>query len=453
MSTRRRFIRRATYGLGSLAAAGPLGRFGLMNAFAAPSTTSSSTYRALVCVFLYGGNDTNNMIVPLDAASFKQYTTIRQNLALAQNTLLPVQTASKAVYGLHPKLTDLQTLFNSKELALVANVGSLVQPLTRAQYLANQASVPSNLFSHSDQQMQWQTSVTNGSITTTGWAGRVADQVGHMNSPSTFPTFVTVTGTSIMGTGQQTRPASVIPGATLGLRGFDTSAAATARMTGLQEILTLDSGVTLVHQAETLMSDGLKDSATLSKAMSGAVALKTVFPKTSLGSQLEEVAKLIQVRQSMGMSRQIFFCSLGGFDTHTAQLATQDSLYSQVGPALGAFFAATQELGVQNDVTTFTESDFSRTLQPNTNGGTDHAWGSHHMVMGGAVKGGNLYGQFPALELNSTNDAGGEGRWIPTTAIDQYGATLATWFGVPAQNLGSVFPNLSKFTSQNLGFV
>src|SRR5579883_703807 len=183
MSSRRQFIRRATYGLGSLAAAGPLGRFGVLNAF---STPSSSTYKALVCVFLYGGNDSNNMVIPLDATAFGQYTKIRQNLALAQNTLLPVQTASKAVYGLHPKLADLQTLFNNKQMAVVANVGSLVQPLTRAQYLANQATVPQNLFSHSDQQMQWQTSVTNGTVTTTGWAGRVADQVEFMNSPSTF---------------------------------------------------------------------------------------------------------------------------------------------------------------------------------------------------------------------------------------------------------------------------
>lgn len=444
MLTRRNFFRRAL----SLTAAGSLARLGMTNAFAA----SSGDYKALVCVFLFGGNDSNNMLVPLDSAGYSNYNSIRKNLALAANTLLPIQTASGAAFGLHPRLTDLQTLFSQQKLAFVANVGSLVEPITRDQYINNNLPVPENLFSHADQQTQWQTSIPEGQ-STTGWAGRLADQVAALNAPATFPTFVTVTGNGIFGTGASTSAGSVIPGAKLGLTGFDTSAASTARENALQALLTLDSGATLIQQAQSLMTGGLQVDATLTQAFAGAPALQTVFPKTTLGAQLQQVAQLIQMRQTLGMNRQIFFCSLNGFDTHTAELTTQDTLFGQLGPALGAFFAATQELGVDQDVVTFTESDFSRTFQPNTNGGTDHAWGSHHLVIGSAVQGGNLFGTFPALQLNGPDDAGDEGRWIPTTSIDQYGATLASWFGVSPSSLGTVFPNLQNFTTRTLTFL
>lgn len=443
MATRRTFLKASLAGC----AASSISRLTSLNAMTQPA----GNYRALVCIFLFGGNDSNNTLVTLDTAGFSAYTGIRKNLALSAQSLLSVQTPSKAVYGMHPSLPELHSLFKNKSMAFVANVGSLVQPLTRAQFLSNQGQTPANLFSHADQQAQWQTSIPQG-IATSGWAGRVADEVNFLNSPSTFPTFVSVSGNSIMGSGETTRPGSVIPGATLGLSGFDTSAAAMARETGLGKLLTFDSGVTLVHQASQTLSNGIKDSATLSKAVSGAPVLKTVFPATNIGSQLAEVAKLIQVRQAMGMSRQIFFCSLGGFDTHTNQLADQIKLYAQLSPAMSAFFAATQELGVDKEVTSFTESDFSRTLQPNTGGGTDHAWGSHHIVMGGSIKGGDVYGQFPVMELNSGDDAGGEGRWIPSTSIDQYGATLAQWFGVTPQLLPKVFPNIAKFKTNDLGF-
>jgi len=446
-SSRREFIRRVTFSLSSLAAAGNFARFGMLNAAA----TQSGSYRALVCVFLYGGNDSNNLIVPMDSASYNAYSGIRKNLALAQSALLPVATKSNAPYGFHALLPEVQTLFGNKQLAVVANVGSLVAPITRAQYVANQGMIPQNLFSHLDQQTQWQTSVAN-QMSTTGWGGRVADQVAHLNGSTTFPTLVYVTGNSIFGSGAQTRAGAVTPGAALGLTGYGTDAASVARSNALQQLLTLDNGVTLIQQASSFMTDGLRDSATLNKALSGAAALKTVFPSTSLGGQLQEVAKLIQVRQALGMNRQIFFCSLGSFDTHTNQLNDQGTLFSQLSPALAAFLAATQELGVDQQVTTFTESDFSRTTMPNSTGGTDHAWGSHQLVMGGAVQGGDLYGKFPSMVLGSGDDAG-EGRWIPTTSVDQYGATLAQWFGVSASQLSNVFPNIGNFPSNNLGFL
>jgi uncharacterized protein (DUF1501 family) len=262
-----------------------------------------------------------------------------------------------------------------------------------------------------------------------------------------------VAGNAMIGQGGDTTPATVIPGAPLNLTGFSDTTADNARQLALQQLLTLDTGAALVQQASTTMQQGLGDSAILQKAISGATALTTAFPKTSIGAQLQQIAQVIQARNELGMKRQIFFCSLGGFDTHTAQLNTQDTLFAQLDAAVAAFVSATAELGVENNVTTFTESDFARTLQPNTNGGTDHAWGSHHVVLGGAVQGGDVYGQFPELALGGPNDAGSAGRWIPTTALDQYGATLASWFGVVSTDLSYVFPNLANFPASNVGFL
>lgn len=425
-------------------AATTLGRFSRLSA-----AVAGSDYRALVCVFLFGGNDANNLIVPLDSARFGAYANIRRALALDQKALQAVDSPA-GPFGFHPKLTACKSLFDSKNLAVVANVGTLVQPLTRAQYLAKQATLPSNLFSHSDQQAQWQTSAPNSNATT-GWAGRLADQLRPLNGPSSFPMFVSVAGNTILGTGQQTRGGTVTPGAPLGLQGYDNSPGAAARMASLLELLTTTSGAKLMQQASNIMSNGLGDASTLNKALAGAPALQTQFPTgNSLAAQLQQIARLIQVRQSLGLSRQIFFASLGGFDTHSNQLADQDRLFSLLGPALDAFYSATVELGVASQVTTFTESDFARTFQPNTNGGTDHAWGSHQLVVGGAVSGGQIAGKFPAFDLNSSDDAGSEGRWIPSTSVDQYGATLAQWFGAASNDLDAVFPNLANFPVRTL---
>jgi uncharacterized protein (DUF1501 family) len=445
--TRRSFMR-VSAGLGSLAWAGSFSRFALLNAV----TPQAGDYRALVCIFLFGGNDSNNLIVPMDTASFDAYTSIRKTLALPASSLLQV-SAGNAAYGFHGKLPELQKLFQANTLAVVTNVGTLVQPLTRALYLANQALAPSNLFSHADQQMQWQTTVSRGA-SSTGWGGRLADAMSTMNPPNSLPSFISMAGNSLLGTGAETQPFSITPGAPLGLQGFS-SAASEARLTSLQELLTLDSGVTLIQRASQTMQSGIADDATLAKALAGVPALSTQFPANNgLAAQLEQVAKIIQIRQTLGMNRQIFFCSLGGFDTHSAQLNDQENLFAELSPAMSAFFAATQELGVDGKVTTFTESDFSRTFQPNTNNGTDHAWGSHQLVMGSAVQGGKIFGSFPEFALGGANDAGANGRWIPQFSVDQYGATLAAWFGALPQQLDSVFPNLPAFKgANNLGFL
>jgi uncharacterized protein (DUF1501 family) len=430
-----------------------LGRYGLVSAMSTTQAPAPGNYRALVCIFLFGGNDGNNMIVPLDTAGYDNYAKIRQNLALASSSLLPITTKSNQLYGLHGDLPDLQTLFNSGQLAVLANVGTLVQPTTRATYQGQQVTVPINLFSHSDQQGQWQSDLLTAPGST-GWAGRTADIVSTMN-PSSFPTFLSVAGNSLMGTGSTTFPATVVPGGMLGLVGFDSSASSQARMLGLQNLLTLDTGVALIQSGDTITNRGLTDAGLLSKALAGAPPLKTMFPTTTIGAQLQQVANVINVRTALGMVRQIFFCSLGGFDTHSAQITDQAALFRQLSPAMSAFFDATQEMGVSDAVVTFTESDFGRTLQPDSTAGTDHAWGNHQLIMGDAVKGGDLYGTFPVLALGGPDDTDVRGRWIPSSSLDQYGATLASWFGLSDAQLYTVFPNLNNFTSKgiNLGFV
>jgi len=446
MLSRRGFVRIGAASVGSLA----LRPFGLLPALA----QSGSDYRALVCVFLFGGNDSNNSVIPMDDTSYQAYTSIRGSLALSGSSLTPtVYSVSNAPYAFHAKLAEVASLFTSKELAVVANVGSLVQPLTRAQYQNQQASIPLNLFSHADQQSQWQTSIAQGN-SPTGWAGRAADYIASQNiNSSKFPPFFSVAGNALEGVGVQTQPVALSPGGSLKLGGFSSSAASQARLSALENLLTTDTGVSLVQAANNTVSNSISDATALSAALAKSTALKTQFPTTSIGEQLQQVAQIIQVQSYLGMRRQIFFCSLGGFDTHATELETHNNLYPQLSPALSSFYDATQELGVAQNVTTFTESDFSRTFQPTTEDGSDHAWGSHHLVLGGAVQGGQIYGKFPTFELAGPDDADVRGRWIPTTSIDQYGATLCSWFGIPSSALATIFPNLANFSTQNIGFL
>jgi uncharacterized protein (DUF1501 family) len=448
MLTRRGLIRVGTATVGSLA----LRPFGLLPALAANS--GGPDYRALVCVFLFGGNDSNNTVIPMDSANFQAYSSIRGSLALTPSELTtPITSASGEPISFHGKLPDVASLFASKELAVVANVGPLVQPLTQAQYQAQTAGIPLNLFSHPDQQIAWQTSIAQGH-SPTGWAGRAADYIASQNiNSSNFPPFFSVAGNVLEGTGVSTQPVALGPGQSLTLAGYNSSAASQARLNALNSLLTTGSGVSLVQAADDTLANSITDAAALTAALAKGTPLKTTFPTTSIGAQLQQVAEIIQVQSFLGMSRQIFFCSLGGFDTHANELETHNTLYPQLSPALAAFYDATQELGVAQNVTTFTESDFSRTFQPTTTDGSDHAWGSHHLVLGGAVQGGQIVGAFPKFELGGPNDTDVRGRWIPTTSIDQYGATLCSWFGIPSSALATVFPNLANFPTSNLGFL
>ena len=243
------------------------------------------------------------------------------------------------------------------------------------------------------------------------------------------------------------------PGQTPGLQGFDSSAPSQARFVATQQLLTFDSGLAMVHAANAVTGQAVRYSVTLSSALKNIPPFQTVFPNNYLAQQLKQVAQVISARAALGVNRQIFFCSYGGFDTHSDQLPQQVQLLTTISQSLSAFYQATQELGVANNVTAFTLSEFGRTLEPGSNGGTDHAWGSHQFILGGAVKGNAIYGTFPTLALGGPDDADQNGRWIPTTALDQYAATLAAWFGVSAGNLPSIFPNLANFGTANLGFM
>jgi uncharacterized protein (DUF1501 family) len=447
--SRRDFLRAGTRALSTAAGAAALHRAGLINALA----QSSNQYKAMVCIFLFGGNDANNLLVPNDSAGYANYAKIRQNLAVLQASLVPItDPTSKATYGLHPAFAPIASLYNSsKRLALVANVGTLLQavlhdPQTGLPVLRG-AALPVNLYSHSDQQTAWQTAIPQGGATT-GWSGRAADKAAA-TAGGDLPPAITLAGNVIQLVGQTTQPTA------LSTSNFGLIAPASDPGSGaLQQILTLPSGVTLVQAAQSSVTDAMSMAQAVSSALTGSSALGVNFPGSDIGTQLGQVAKLIQVRQSFGATRQIFFCSQGGYDTHSNQLQAHVTLYGNLAAALSAFDQAMSALNVQNNVTTFTESDFGRTFQPNGNAGTDHGWGSHSLVMGGAVNGGAVYGTYPTLALGGPDDSTTRGTWVPSTALDQYVGAVAKWFGVTAQaDLDYAFPNLHSFGYQTLSVV
>jgi len=448
------------YALGAAAFVAGVDRFGLINAFA-----QGNDYRALVCVFLAGGNDGNNAVIPATTSEYAAYANVRSasGLAIPLDSLLQITPASiGSEFGLHPSLARLHELWNSRRLAVVANVGPLVYPLTRERYQAG-AERPYQLFSHSDQIAQWQSAIADR-ISSTGWGGRTADAFAQ--HASGFPMITALSG-GLFTRGSTTSPLSIAPAPTpldrvLVLNGFGTAADEVARRNAMALLRTLDTDQALVAAASRTTQQALD----IGQTLSADVELSTTFPNTTLGNQLRQVAKVIKFNSSapgLQLNRQIFFCQLGGFDTHQNQLATQSGLLTQLSEAVKAFYDATVELGVDNNVTTFTLSDFGRTFQPAGTGaaaGSDHAWGNHHFVVGGAVRGGDFYGEvgpggtvFPVLQLSGPSDTDSRGRWIPTTSVEQYAATLASWYGVAPSDLPLVFPNIGRFAIANLGFV
>jgi uncharacterized protein (DUF1501 family) len=449
--TRRHLLQGITAG----ATVASLSRFGITDALA----QSATDYKALVCVFMFGGNDGNNMIIPADSSGYAEYSAVRtsaSNINIAQASLLQFQPkGSTRTFGFHPSLKRLHPLMQSGRLAALTNVGPLNAPMTKAQYAENK-NRPYQLFSHSDQQAQWQNS-DSAEFSRIGWGGRLADVITPMNNGTVMPVTTSIAGSVMFGQGSMTSMLTVPSSGTFGLVGAsDTDAITTARRNALMALLDEGRDHTLIDQA----ASGLKTAINLSGIVNPVISTANTItdglfnPQNSgLETQLQRVARLIAKRDDFGVKRQIFFVSIGGFDTHANQAATQEGLLSDVDSAIASFYESTLALGVANQVTTFTMSDFGRTFKPAAGGGSDHAWGNHHLILGGAVKGGAMYGDFPTLAIGGPSDVSTEGRWLPTTSVDQYAATLANWFGVSAADLPKVVPNIGAFPTKNLGFL
>ena len=445
--SRRQFLK-----LAGMAAATELFPWNWTEALAA----GNEDYRALVCVFQFGGNDGNNMIVPYDLDSYAGYSSIRAALALPRNTLLQVSPPSQGgkSFGLHPALQNLLPLWQQGRMAVQCNVGTLVAPITVAEYKNNRSLRPDSLFSHADQQNQWQTA-ESAQASRTGWGGRIADRLAGSAGIVNVPMVLSLAGTNAFGRGAATSSLSLPAAGSFGLRG----PTSVTNSVALQTLLTLDRGNRLVDALSGIAQTAISSSAVINPVLTApASASMASFNgltanATSVATQLLAVAKLIEARQTLGIKRQIFFVSQGGYDTHSNQLVDQNNLLSDLAAALAAFYAVTQALGVADKVTTFTASDFARALRTSSGSGTDHAWGNHQIIIGDSVKGGDFYGKFPTLALNGPDDVDGSGRWLPTTSVDQFAATLASWFGVAASDLSIVLPNLGRFDSSNLGFL
>ncbi len=443
--SRRDFLKTA---LGTFGAVGTMGKIGEMAALAANPTNPQVPYQALVCIFLAGGNDGHNTVFPVQTnlQNYQAYSSVRGTLALPTPPAATTIYNGTDEYGIHPMMPEIASLYNQKMCAVVANVGNLVKPITRQQYNSPGAVVPMQLFSHADQVNQWQSAIPDQPATT-GWGGRAEDLMAGVNG-NNFSPITSTSGCGLFCTGQNTFASTVPVGGASLLQGATTN----ARLSAVNTLMQFDNGLSLVSAANAVYLRGVGFSKALNAAIASA-KISTTFPSSLLGQQFLTIAKIVSSQKVLGIERQVFFCQLGGFDTHSDEINGQGPLLQQMSQAVAAFYQEMGNQGQQNNVTTFTASEFGRTLQPNGNGGTDHAWGSHHFVIGGGVMGGKFYGTFPSLALGGNDDANTRGTLIPTTSIAQYAATMATWFGVDPANLQTVIPNIGNFQVQNLGFL
>jgi uncharacterized protein (DUF1501 family) len=423
--------------------ASQLDRFGLVTAHA----QAAADYKALVCIFMFGGNDSNNMIVPIDSR-YTAYQTMRGPVALTPDVLTPMAMGSSG-FALHPSLANIKRLYDQQIAASVFNVGTLVHPTTKSTL--DSSALPRNLYSHSDQTQQWQSSDPNGGGT--GWGGRINDVIAALNTGALPPGITVNGGNALFLSGPVTKGVNFSNAGTFGLTSFGSGDAMVGRVESLQRLLTFDSGLKLVSAANGVLADAFRSAEEINAALASAPALPVVFPNSGLGQQLAQVAQIMSVRGALGMNRQIFFAGIGGFDNHEDLLNKHQELMLDLDEAINAFVGTLDAWGLLNQVTLFTESEFNRTGNANANLGTDHAWGGHHLVVGGAVHGGTTYGTFPVHQLSGPDDAGDRGNWIPTSSLDQYAATFGAWFGVGDADLDRIFPNLRNFPARNLGFV
>jgi len=463
--SRRQFVGQAACaGLGLSGVLSTLGTLRLFNATLSAQGVPGpdDDYRALVCLFLYGGNDGNNVLVPMDTTGYNAYARDRGILALPRESLRPLTfpEGDGREFGLHPSLGRLQGIFNAGNAALVANVGTLVAPITKADYQAGGAAIPPYLFSHNDQQVQWQTSVPD-SPKKVGWGGRMADLLKALNGSSQISMNISLAGTNFFQVGNEVFQYHVGPGGSIGLGQYqETWSPVREQYAATREVLGRSYGHVFEQEYADILNRAISNDTLLKAQLASVPNFNPEFAGStnpqgqisSIGAQLKMILRLIVARRALGMKRQIFFAALGGFDTHDDQLNDHAVLLGQLSNAMADFHNATVGQGIGDKVTLFTASDFNRTY--NSNGkGSDHAWGNHQVVTGGAVRGGRLYGEIPRLEINGPDDTGSRGSWIPKISTDEFAATLALWFGVSPGDLPMVLPNIGRFSQPNLGFM
>jgi uncharacterized protein (DUF1501 family) len=427
---------------------------------AAAAQTAPTDYKALVCVFMYGGNDHSNMVVPFDNASYTLYAQSRTNLTLAQTTLLPLATPTNPSMAgrqvsLRTELQPLKTIYDAGKAAVLANVGTLVVPTTMAQYRARSVPLPPSLFSHNDQQSVWQTYNGRREGARVGWGGRMGDLLATANQFQNF-TCVSASGTAVFLSGQASVQMQIGNSGGLAITGVsgNTLYGSTAGPATARRLMTEDRANLFEKDYNTIVKRSTEAAQTLNTALAGfptTAAPFSTFPATGLGNQMRNVARMIAARQALGARRQVFHVSIGGFDQHSGLINGHGGRMTELANAMSAFYQATVSLGIADSVTAFTASDFGRTLDSNGEG-SDHGWGSHHFVVGGAVKGGELYGTWPETVLRGPNDVG-RGNLLPTTSVNQYAATLANWFGIADTQMADVLPNAANFPQANLGFM
>jgi uncharacterized protein (DUF1501 family) len=427
---------------------------GLMNISQSAHALNIPTgdYKALVCIFLLGGNDGFNMVVPTSNFDYNEYAASRQNMAIAKGDLLPVSPMSYGAssYGFHPQLAELQGLFNNGKLAVMANVGNLVEPVNRQQYQNRSKVLPDQLFSHNDQMDQWR--YVDPQVQKSGLGGRVMD-LAVANNQDPLLTGIAIDGRTNWLSSQLNLDLSI------GRNGFDQYNYVAPdknwtqdRRAAFKKLLDADYNDPFTDEFKGLQSRTMELVERVGAQIDGVADFTTSKPEGSLATKLEMVAKLIAIREQLGMERQVFYVGMGGFDTHDGHINRQQELFTELSQSMQYFYDVTTELGVQNNVTSFTSSEFGRTLTSNGDG-TDHAWGSHQLVMGGAVRGGDIYGQFPSLEIDGPDDANNDGRIIPTTSVEQFMVSPLRWFGLTDSELNSTMPNLSAFNANAVDFM
>jgi len=442
--------------LGTAAVAGTPFAFTLNGMMAAQAQTNGD-YKALVCVFFNGGNDNSNTVLPASGAPFDDYASARAGLALTPAEVRPITPSGGYTgppLGLNPGLSNLQSLFASGSAAIVANVGTLAFPMSLQQYQNRSVTRPFQLFSHSDQTTSWQSGIPDGA-SRTGWLGRMADVIGPSFNPSQLLSpSISVSGNALIMSGQNTLQYQMSSSGPIGIAqlssttGINNSLEAQA---WYRQMLTRPREHLMEEQYRSTVDRAIRVVDETASVLAAVPAFTTPFPDTGFGRQLQMAARCIAARDGLRQSRQIFYTSIGGWDFHDNLLTRQLARLTEVDQAIGAFNAAMVQLGVAERVTLFTASDFGRGLQSNGRG-SDHGWGAHHFVVGGAVRGNRVYGTWPDVALRASQDVG-QGRLLPTLSVDQYAATLGRWFGLSSFELATVMPNLGRFSNQDLGFM